>query len=993
MFSYPPSRICRVGLAMLFLSIVLTPFALAPLESRSQGLTAQTEPYLVKDIYSQTLRANPSHTTAWNGALYFSADDGIHGYELWKSDGTDAGTVMVKDIFAGAVDSNPSSLQPFQDRLYFITADHRGDRLPRRALWTTDGTGRGTKRILNLGSSFAWIEGATSNRLFFFYDDGVHGRELWALAGPDSQPYMVKDITPEDVQVNASAASEAEHARSVAVDDYLYFFIDDGVHGYELWRSDGSEAGTQLVVDATPGPESSDPTSKYEELIVSESSVYFHSSGSRSYWKVDGDSAKKIVALAANSGHTIGQLIAVHQGKAYLSVVENGMDPGAGLGKLWVSAGRRAVKLQDVYHKFDNADSAGTAVGLGNIVYLRNISTDEEFENVELWRTDGTAEGTAMVADIMPGKEGSVPIDLIAYQDHIYFFAYDEVHGTEFWRTDGTASGTELVKDLNEGPDSSWDLGYREYQPALVGDTLFFAAYDNETNSELWRSDGSAEGTQRVKDINTTTGHANPDHLTPVGDRLFFTAEFPTRERWYNGQRRTLWYTDGTEAGTSPVIDFEPYAGDHFYYELLAAGERLFVTVQGYADPTPYTPYDDKTEFVELWVIEGASPSATRLASWKGLNEYWDMYETAILNGRFYGILAFEDNRDAWRQIWTSDGTVEGTTRGPDMPCSDFARLRAWNGWLYCVGLPAKPPSDGSQVYQLWKNNGANDRVLPVTGVPVDMVNGVELDGYLYFGGYEPMTSSNNGNVELWRSDGTAKGSMLVKEIKPPTSDGFDPGSNPRALTVVKDRIFFLVDDETDGEQLWVTDGTTDGTKRVTSNDAFNVDEYADTLGGAIGNNLYFAGGPADSANVGSPVESELWRSNGFKRGTGLFSDLLPGPEHSSHPANFTAIADLLYFTADDPPLGLRNSSLWATDGTAEGTRRAMMIQEADAQIDGSPGIMQVVGDRLYFTAYTRAHGLELWTAWHGPEIAPTPTPTPDANANANGRAAESFRL
>ena len=89
------------------------------------------------------------------------------------------------------------------------------------------------------------------------------------------------------------------------------------------------------------------------------------------------------------------------------------------------------------------------------------------------------------------------------------------------------------------------------------------------------------------------------------------------------------------------------------------------------------------------------------------------MYETAILNGRFYGILAFEDNRDAWRQIWTSDGTVEGTTRGPDMPCaSDFARLRAWNGWLYCVGLPAKPPSDGSQVYQLWKR-WSDDRVIP----------------------------------------------------------------------------------------------------------------------------------------------------------------------------------------------------------------------------------------------------------------------------------------
>ena len=236
--------------------------------------------------------------------------------------------------------------------------------------------------------------------------------------------------------------------------------------------------------------------------------------------------------------------------------------------------------------------SVATAVALGDILFLRNISTDGDFENVELWRTDGTPSGTRLVADIMPGEEGSVPIDLIAYRGQLYFFAYDDVHGTEFWRTDGTASGTELVNDLNEGLPPSFNIhDVREYEPTLSGETLFFKACDEEANSELWRSDGTAEGTWRVAEINASTDNANPQDLTAVGDRLFFTAEF----RRYN-KNRTLWYTDGTEGGTGQVVEFRPYAGDNVNYELVAAGERLFVTRERICGSNPgFTPYDDKT--------------------------------------------------------------------------------------------------------------------------------------------------------------------------------------------------------------------------------------------------------------------------------------------------------------------------------------------------------------------------------------------------------------
>ncbi len=95
------------------------------------GLTAVTstplleaqEPYLVKDINLIGGGSSPSYLTNVNGTLFFQASDGTNGLELWKSDGTAAGTVLVKDINPGAGSASPSNLTIVNGMLFFQAYD------------------------------------------------------------------------------------------------------------------------------------------------------------------------------------------------------------------------------------------------------------------------------------------------------------------------------------------------------------------------------------------------------------------------------------------------------------------------------------------------------------------------------------------------------------------------------------------------------------------------------------------------------------------------------------------------------------------------------------------------------------------------------------------------------------------------------------------------------------------------------------------------------
>jgi ELWxxDGT repeat protein len=453
---------------------------------------------LVKEI-NLAGDSDPGNLTSFNGMLLFTASDGLHGFELWRSDGTAAGTVLVKDICPGTCSSNPQSLTVFNGSLYFVA----NDGVHGVELWKTDGTTAGTV-IVNQGPSGSYPTDLTvfQNKLFFSACDSTNGCELWTSNGTASGTGLVKDICPGTC--NSLIDQLTPVSGQTVGSTLLYFAATDGVNGQELWKTDGTTSGTVMVKDICPGSCSSNP---YELTVVHRtvfaSTLFFEACSSTTYascglWESDGTNAGTVLVRDINPGGT------------------SGSDPCS------LTAYGRLL--------FFNAN---------NVTYGR-----------ELWRSDGTASGTVLVKDINPGYASSMPFcgpAMTVFNGNLFFTANDGVHGTELWSTNGTDAGTNMVKDINPGTNSSYP-----YYLTPVGNTLLFSAHDGVHGYELWRSDGTASGTVMVKDICPGFCSSAPSGLTAVGNVLFFAASDGSQASGAHGVE--LWMSQPDTGITTPTL-------------------------------------------------------------------------------------------------------------------------------------------------------------------------------------------------------------------------------------------------------------------------------------------------------------------------------------------------------------------------------------------------------------------------------------------------------
>lgn len=366
-----------------------------------------------------------------------------------------------------------------------------------------------------------------------------------------------------------------------------YFSANDGINGTELWVTDGTAAGTERVTDIWPGSGSSFPKSR----IVFNDLIYFSAYDTlygMELWATDGTSGGTFLVKDIYPGFN-GNLpngsgannFIVYNNRLFFSAVD-----AAHGNELWSSDGTDAgtALVKDI--------NPGVAFGScsGFIVHdgLLFFTAKDAVHGYELWKSDGTTNGTVMVKDIFPGlNDGYAYGQWCDYNDKLYFSANDGVHGFEMWETNGTDTGTQMIIDLYPGQGSGYPSGIAVYQNAM-----FFAATDSAHGREVFKSDGTAAGTVLVKDIIAGTTGSFPTPMIPHRNKLYFKASDPN----YGGE---LWETDGTDSGTHMVSDIRPGVAASFPRNFTSFDNKLyFIAIQNATDGYQLFRYNDSTGIV-----------------------------------------------------------------------------------------------------------------------------------------------------------------------------------------------------------------------------------------------------------------------------------------------------------------------------------------------------------------------------------------------------------
>jgi trimeric autotransporter adhesin len=429
-----------------------------------------------------------------------------------------------------------------------------------------------------------------------------------------------------------------------------------------------------------------------------------------------------------------------------------------------------------------SADSdLGSLTKVGGKLFF---TAEDRRHGLELWRSDGTRNGTKLVRDIAPGGLSSDPTGLTNADGTLFFSAENRRHRRALWRSDGTRSGTRLVRHIVLGPGSI----HRAPEIASVGGTAFFINRDSTHGRELWRSDGTRKGTKLVRDIKPGTGNMtngwywSPVGLTNVGGTLFFRADDGTHGR-------ELWRSDGTRSGTKLVRDIYPGASSDPYELTDVAGTLFFSATDGRA-----------AHGRELWRSDGTAAGTTLVR---------DIYPTRPFAGNssrpseltdLDGTLFFSAHDGTHGgELWRSDGTAAGTTLVRDIRpgCCNFGPHSLTNvgGTLYFGADDGA--SDGTSGDELWRSDGTAAGTVKFLDLFPSAGDGAgiprDVGGTLFFNGHD-----DTHGWELWRSDGTDAGTRVARDINPGT-----PASFPGDLTNVAGTLFFTAADGTHGRELW----------------------------------------------------------------------------------------------------------------------------------------------------------------------------------------------
>ena len=769
---------------------------------------------------------------------------------------------------------------------------------------------------------------------------------LTLAAGPvraAEVPQLLADVnrTPQP----ADNLSVPEPSGFIAAGGRMLFFTSGSGGGSDdegiLWSTDGTASGTRAVSPICPYPcQGITPLGTWHGLAIFKT-VRRTNLTHAEIWRTDGTAAGTFPLAGPSPNDPFAAQTLIYPLGDHFFFLICGIPDFSYNCVLFRSDGTRAGTAPFV--------AAGSTLPLSrphSIAFWRDRLVFIADNDVAggLWSTDGTPEGTVHLADIQEAEGSLAPV--VPTPSRIFFGTGDT--GQDLWVTDGTPGSAHRLASFDPitctPPPRTCDVPDVNSLTA-IGDEVVFTAFRTGHGQEVWRSDGTESGTRPVIELPPSQFWGIPERLP--GNRWLFPASLvsgsplalwtadddfthaaplagcdggacPSFEGFLSPSLPHLfvgrddvhgaehWITDGTGAGTHLLADVCPGSCSGFRYRfgihpvLANAGRTWF--------PAFPRPGDENSFDSELWVTDG-TPGGTHRAA------------DSVTSGLgFLGDLAYfglgGPGRDA-SEVWTSDGTQTGTRQVTVLqriaPGSFPNFLPRDNGAVLQV-------YDGTQ-YALWSSDGTPGGTSRLVTFPGNRFFGGKLapvGGLQFFSVVE-----NQNRDELWRTDGTAAGTLRVAQLA--------PGTRVSLSTAWRGRLLFQIAGKTCA--FWTSDGTPGGTREILPQPA---GQRCPTAVQAQGDRFLFVARVQKEGGF----TPQIFLSNGTAAGTRQISQIRHSRQPLEGEAPVTA-GGVTFFRIFRP--GGNDSEIWRTDGTGPGTYLAFDLAQP-ADLFGFRG-------SLYFTA------------------------------------------
>lgn len=502
-------------------------------------------------------------------------------------------------------------------------------------------------------------------------------------------------------------------------------------------------------------------------------------------------------------------------------------------------------------------------------------------------------------------------------------------------------TSARLLKDVST--DKPEEPGSSPGGLTAIGNTLYFIASDGSNDQSLWKSDGTREGTSMVWDPSPSERPRYPRGLTAINNTLLFFIDDAN-------DNPEMWLSDGMFAGTVRAKDRIPALANF-------QGMSPFVFI----NQTAYFIAQTEGGSPTLWKTDGTAVGTAAIRTIGA-----PAHQMTNVGGTLFFTVAAPNNKwDLWKSNGTAQGTVVVKEGQAGVESFSFRHLVNVNGTLFfTIDIESNDANGFPQhTLVLAKSDGTTAGtvvikplpVLPYGDPPSFDIAMTAVGSTLFF-----VNGDTTTGLELWKSDGTASGTLMLKDIYPG-----ERGSIPTRLINMNGMLFFTAGDQTTARNLWKSDGTAAGTvlvtdAKITLGAEYGTEPYFWPVVFNLNGTLFF---DADDGVHGR----ELWKSDGTPAGTMMVRDInavnksskFGGPSFGiNDTSQVVDVNGILYFATME---SYRDAILWRSDGTEQGTvelRRFPRLDDEDTYIDN----LTNVNGMLFFSVKNGRHyGDELW--------------------------------